>query len=285
MPSAKRAQQRAAKQAKQAEIERKRHRQRSTRTAIAVVVIAAIGVGIYFATSSSSSKPAAKVAAAKPPKSTKSSSTTSSSSPAAEQAAADKAAVAAGCPSSPSAALHKPTYSSAPAMTIDTSSTYTATVQTDIGPFTIALDASTAPLAVNNFVFLADHDYFNCESFMRVIPGFVDQAGSPTNTNSGSPGYQFTEHGPTPTANAADQYPLGSVAMANSSSGSTDPSTNGSQFFIVTGASGESLPPDYVLFGHVTSGMSVVQKINQQGATSGTPTVVHRMLKVTIATS
>lgn len=170
-------------------------------------------------------------------------------------------------------------------MTIDTSKTYTATVQTDVGTFTMSLDPSEAPIAVNSFVFLAQHNFFNCIIFHRVIPGFVDQTGDPTGTGTGGPGYQFTEHGPPAAANPADQYPLGSVAMANSSSGTTDPSTNGSQFFIVTGASGESLPPDYVLFGQVTSGMSVVQAINKDGTASGTPSVIHRMLKVTITTS
>ena len=171
-------------------------------------------------------------------------------------------------------------------MTISTAKTYTATVVTDVGTFAIALDPKAAPIAVNSFVFLADHGFFNCVTFHRVIPGFVVQGGDPTGTGSGGPGYQFTEHGPPAASNPAQQYPLGSVAMANSSSGTTDPSTNGSQFFIVTGPSGESLPPDYVLFGHVSSGMSVVQKISADGTPSGTPPkIIHRMLKVTVAVS
>jgi cyclophilin family peptidyl-prolyl cis-trans isomerase len=169
-------------------------------------------------------------------------------------------------------------------MTIDTSKTYLATVKTDVGTFVITLDAKASPIAVNSFVFLADHQFFNCVIFHRVIPGFVVQGGDPTGTGSGGPGYSFTEEGP-PTA--TPQYPLGAVAMANSNSPSThDPTTNGSQFFIVTGSSGESLPNDYVLFGQVTSGMSVVNKINDDGSTAGVPpTVTHRMLSVTISES
>ncbi len=78
--------------------------------------------------------------------------------------------------------------------------------------------------------------------------------------------------------------------MANANNPpTTDPTTNGSQFFVVTGPAGESLPPDYVLFGHVTSGMSVLQTINADGAPStnqqGTPKVLHRIISVTISTS
>jgi cyclophilin family peptidyl-prolyl cis-trans isomerase len=169
-------------------------------------------------------------------------------------------------------------------MTIDTSKTYTATVVTDVGTFVITLDAKESPIAVNSFVFLVEHKFYNCVIFHRVIPGFVVQGGDPTGTGDGGPGYSYTEEGP-PTA--SPQYPLGSVAMANSNNPAThDPTTNGSQFFVVTGTSGESLPNDYVLFGQVTSGMSVVDKINDDGSTSGVPpTVTHRMLTVTISES
>jgi cyclophilin family peptidyl-prolyl cis-trans isomerase len=195
------------------------------------------------------------------------------------QAAADAAAVAAGCPKSPATALKKAKWGSAPAMTIDPTKTYTATVKTDVGTFVITLDAKEAPQTVNNFVFLAQHGFFNCVIFHRVIPGFVDQTGDPTGTGSGGPGYTIADELPAKAANAADQYPLGSVAMANTG----QPNSGGSQWFVVAGAEGEALTNTYSLFGQVTSGMSVVQKINAQGASSGTPTVIHRMLKVTVA--
>jgi cyclophilin family peptidyl-prolyl cis-trans isomerase len=156
-------------------------------------------------------------------------------------------------------------------------------VTTDVGPFTILLDPKQAPIATNSFVFLAKQHFFDCIVFHRVIPGFVDQTGDPTGSGSGGPGYQFAEPGP-PKANP--QYPLGSVAMANSNNpATTDPNTNGSQFFVVTGSQGETLTPDYTLFGQVTSGMDVVQKINADGAASGTPTKLHRMVSVTISES
>ena len=61
--------------------------------------------------------------------------------------------------------------------------------------------------------------------------------------------------------------------------------TNGSQFFIVAGPQGENLTPNYTLFGKVTSGMDVVNKINAAGSSSGTPTTLHRMVSVNVTQS
>ena len=198
------------------------------------------------------------------------------------QTAANAASVAAGCPKDPSTALTKSTWTSAPPNTIDPAKTYTAIVKTDVGNIVIALDAKKAPQTVNNFVFLAQHHFFDCVIFLRVIPSFVDQTGDPTGTGSGGPGYSIPDELPAKASNAASQYPLGSVAMANTG----QPHTGGSQWFIVAGPEGESLPNSYSLFGHVISGMSVVKKINAQGSASGVPPdVTHRMLKVTITSS
>ncbi len=191
------------------------------------------------------------------------------------------------CPTNFSATLNKPYWSSPPKMTLDTSKTYTATVTTDIGAFTIALDAKQYPVAVNNFVFLAKQHFYDCIIFHRVVQTFVDQTGDPTGTGTGGPGYDFTAPAP-PTA--SPQYPLGSVVMANGDSQpSSNPSTNGSQFFIVAGAEGETLAPYYALFGQVTSGLNVVQQINAGGSASssetGTPVTLHRMVSVTISES
>ena len=165
-------------------------------------------------------------------------------------------------------------------MTIDTSGTYSATITTTTGTFQVALDAKSAPQTVNNFVFLANKGYFNCGSFFRVIPGFVLQTGNPAQTNGGSePGYTIPDELPPKAANPAQQYPLGSLVMANRA----QPNTGGSQFFIVSGSQGESLPNTYSLFGQVTSGLNVIATIDQQGSASGMPPdVTQRMLTVTI---
>jgi cyclophilin family peptidyl-prolyl cis-trans isomerase len=128
---------------------------------------------------------------------------------------------------------------------IDPAKTYTALVTTNFGEYTIELDAAKAPGTVNNFVNLARFKYFDDTVCHRAIPGFMVQCGDPTATGSGGPGYSFLDELP-----EAGEYEIGSVAMANAG-----PSTNGSQFFVITGDQGVSLPPDYTLFGTVIDGL------------------------------
>ena len=188
----------------------------------------------------------------------------------------------AGCPASTSTRVNNQKYGAAPAMTIDTTKTYTATVKTTTGTFVITLNAKTAPQTVNNFVFLADKGFYHCVIFHRVIPQFMNQTGDPTGTGQGGPGYTIPDENPAKVATGQPQYPLGSVAMANTGS----PHTGGSQFFIVAGSQGESLPNSYALFGQVTSGMNVVDTINQQGSAQGVPPdVTQRILSITVASS
>jgi len=261
VPSAKRARQRAGREAARAALARQQQRRKLVRRGITVAIVAAAVVGsVYLITRPKSSPPAG---------------------PLTPQEAANALAVKAGCPAATATRVNTLTFTKAPPVTIDTSKTYTAAVKTTLGTFVITLDARASPVAVNNFVFLAQKNFYRCVIFHRVIPGFVDQTGDPTGTGTGDPGYQFTEAAP---AVATPQYPLGSVAMANSDNpASSNPKTNGSQWFVVAGAQGETLPPDYVLFGHVTSGMAVVTKINKDGSTSGVPPkVTQRILSVTI---
>ena len=166
----------------------------------------------------------------------------------------------------------KTQFSVPPPMCIDPTHTYVATVQTDVGQFQIALDPKAAPKTVNNFVFLSLYHFYDGVVFHRVIPDFVVQGGSPDGSPSGGPGYQFADELP-----QAGAYKVGSVAMANSG-----PNTNGSQFFVVVGSQGTALPPQYSLYGQVNTGMDIVQKIATDGSQSGTPTVQHKMLSVTI---
>ncbi|HEY5245684.1 MAG TPA: peptidylprolyl isomerase, partial [Acidimicrobiales bacterium] len=196
----------------------------------------------------------------------------------AAQAAANATATAAGCPASPTTRVNTLTWSSFPPMTVDASKTYKATVKTTAGTFTITLDAKQAPKTVNNFVFLAGKNYFHCVIFHRVITNFMDQTGDPTGTQKGGPGYQFANE------NVPTSYATGDVAMANS--GGTD--SNGSQFFLVVPGGATTLNQDltsgdkYSVFGTVSSGMTVVEKINADGSSSGTPNVTQRILSVTV---
>ena len=274
MPSDKRARQRAAREARLAAEAQQQKRRKQIRNVIIGVVIAGVIIGIVFLVSGNNNKSNSQ--------SKGSTTTTTAAGKGADaklQAQANEVAVKAGCPASTKTTVNTQKYPSAPAMAIDTSKTYTATVVTTAGTFDIALDAKTAPTTVNNFVFLANKGYYHCVIFHRVIPQFMDQTGDPTGTGGGGPGYTIPDENPPKAASPAGQYPLGSVAMANTGS----PNSGGSQFFIVAGPQGESLPNTYALFGMVTSGMNVVDTINQQGSAQGVPPdVTQRIISVTI---
>ncbi len=272
MPSDKRARQRVAREARLAAEAQQHKRRLRIRNGIIVVVVAGAIVGIAFAVSGGG-KPVASQSNA-----SSTSTTVAKTGDAALQAQANEAAVKAGCPASTKTTVNNQKYSAAPAMTIDTSKTYTATVKTTTGTFEVALDPKSAPQAVNSFVFLANKGFYHCVIFHRVIPGFMDQGGDPTGTGTGGPGYYLPAENPATAATGSPQYPLGSVAMATSQLG-----VSGSQFFIVAGSEGESLSPTYPLIGSVTSGMSVVDTINQQGSQAGVPPdVTQRILSITI---
>lgn len=135
-----------------------------------------------------------------------------------------------------------------PAMQIDTNKSYAATLKTTEGDIVISLNAKQTPTTVNNFVSLSRSDFYNNTIFHRVIKGFMIQGGDPMGTGTGGPGYKFDDEPFT------GDYTKGTVAMANSG-----PNTNGSQFFIMHGDM--NLPKNYVIFGKVTKGLDVVDKI------------------------
>jgi cyclophilin family peptidyl-prolyl cis-trans isomerase len=273
VPTEKRQRQKAGRQARLEAEQKIAKRKRAIRRTITVCVVALIVVGLSYLIFKPGKKSTASTST------TVASSTTTKPAPAGGSGNTSPSAIttSADCPADLKATLNKPSWKSPPPMTIDSAKTYTATVTTDIGPFTIQLDPKAAPDAVNSFVFLANQHFFDCIVFHRVIPSFVDQTGDPTGSGTGGPGYQFADELP---KTASPQYPLGAVAMANSG-----PNTNGSQFFIVAGSQGETLAPSYSLFGQVTSGMDVIDKINAAGSSSGTPTTLHRMVSVKITES
>lgn len=130
------------------------------------------------------------------------------------------------------------------------SGTLEAVVATSCGEVTIALDAEAAPATVNSFVFLAEQGYFDGTVSHRIVPGFVIQLGDPTATGRGGPGYRIPDELP-----AADfAYARGTVAMANAG-----PDSGGSQFFLVL--DDISLPPNFSVFGTVTSGLDAMDRI------------------------
>ncbi|HMB79556.1 MAG TPA: peptidylprolyl isomerase [Vicinamibacterales bacterium] len=127
-----------------------------------------------------------------------------------------------------------------------------ATMQTNHGAIEIELFDDDAPKTVENFTKLARDGFYDGVIFHRVIPDFMIQGGDPTGTGSGGPGYQFEDE--------FNDHPVerGALAMANAG-----PNTNGSQFFIVTADACSWLDGKHTVFGKVTSGMDVVDAIEQ----------------------
>jgi cyclophilin family peptidyl-prolyl cis-trans isomerase len=134
------------------------------------------------------------------------------------------------------------------------------TIATEIGDIEVDLFTESAPRAAQNFVDLARKGFYDDVVFHRVIPGFVVQGGdgehgkkASLNTGrvgTGGPGYKFADEP------VKGDYVRGALAMANSG-----PNTNGSQFFICTADLTGRLPKNYTLFGQVTKGMDVVDRI------------------------
>ena len=139
-----------------------------------------------------------------------------------------------------------------PAMNIDQSKTYRATIDTNKGQVVMDLQPSLAPVTVNNFVNLARQGYYDGLSFHRYVPDFVIQGGDPTGSGGGGPGYKFEDEP------VKASYREGAVAMANAG-----PNTNGSQFFICNTDCQNKLAPSYNLFGFVVDGMDVVKQLRQ----------------------
>ena len=163
------------------------------------------------------------------------------------------------CPPADGSAERQTEFSQPPEMCIDISKSYSAVLDTSMGSMTIALDATAAPKTVNNFVVLARYKYYEGIIFHRIINTFMCQGGDPTGTGRGGPGYKFEDELPAP-----NSYKIGSVAMANAG-----PNTNGSQFFLVSGASGVGLPSHYSLFGQITEGLDVLDSIQDVATDRG----------------
>jgi len=145
-------------------------------------------------------------------------------------------------------------YSSAPPDQLEDGVDYQAILTTDDGEIVIDLFEADAPIAVNSFVSLARDGYYDGTRFHRVLEGFMAQAGDPTGTGTGGPGYSFDdeESGLTPIDDR------GLLAMAN-----TGPDTNGSQFFITLNAA-THLDGLHVVFGEILSGDDVLEAIERR---------------------
>jgi cyclophilin family peptidyl-prolyl cis-trans isomerase len=251
---------RAAREQREAALKRKK-RIRSAIT-FGIVGVVFIGVIVLISLGGGKSKKAASTTTTK----TTATKTTATTLPA-------------GCVATVPPKTTKPSYKTAPALTIDRSKTYVAHVSTTCGTFDITLDAKVAPKTVNSFVFLADHHFYDGLTFQRLVKNFVIQGGDPKGNGTGGPGYALPTEPPTA------GYKQGSVAMANAG-----PGTTGSQFFVaVSSAGAKSLggPPYlYSDLGTVTKNFDVINKLMTfAGSGDGPPTRPLYMFSVTITES
>lgn len=153
-------------------------------------------------------------------------------------------------------------YSAYPETVIDPSASYQAVIRTSKGDMTGELYAADAPITVNNFVFLANEGYYDNTTFHRVIADFMAQAGDPSGTGMGGPGYSFGDE-----VSGPQRFTSGGIlAMANSG-----PGTNGSQFFI-TYSPTPWLDSKHTIFGVITDGADILSTISlRDPSRSNTP--------------
>ena len=244
-------------------------RQKTTKTTVrivgAIVIILALFFGIAFLTNDDSTDNASPVTTSVDAfASTTVATGDATTVPGDTAAPADFVYGTTECPPVDGASTQTQDFDDSFALCIDPTKTYTAVVTTNMGTYSAVLDAAKAPGTVNNFVSLARNKYFDGTTCHRAIPGFMIQCGDPTATGSGGPGYKFADELP-----ASGEYKIGSLAMANSGA-----NTNGSQFFVISGDQGVSLPPNYTLFGQVTDGLdSTVTALDAAGnpSSNGVP--------------
>ena len=165
----------------------------------------------------------------------------------------DDAAVGSANPNMPvELAARNGMYAEPPSMVIDPAKQYVATIETEKGDIVAELYADKVPNTVNNFVFLAREGFYDNTTFHRVLADFMAQAGDPTGSGSGGPGYRFEDE--------IDMSLLhdgpGVFSMANSG-----PNTNGGQFFITLVAT-PWLDGQHAVFGKVIEGLDVLNAIS-----------------------
>ena len=262
MGTDKRERQKANRQARLAELERQQRRSTSRKKVIRIGLIVVVALAAAFGLSRLIGQDDDTVDAADSTVPTSEVATTTTVPPTTFPGATITGETP--CPAADGSSERTNSFENPPPMCIDPAKTYTATIETSEGSFTVALDAAKAPQTVNNFVVLSRYHFYDGLPFHRIEPGFVVQGGSPTGRGDGGPGYSIPDELPP----SLEYYTAGTMAMANAG-----PNTGGSQFFINltdTGLDG----PKYSLFGQVTEGFDTTVKAIETAGTEGrTPTI------------
>ncbi|MCH7751673.1 MAG: peptidylprolyl isomerase [Planctomycetes bacterium] len=166
-------------------------------------------------------------------------------------------------------------YDAPPPMTLDLSKQYTATIVMEKGgEIAIELFAKEAPNTVNSFVFLAREGYYDGITFHRVIPGFMAQAGDPTGTGSGGPGYTIRDEHRRPNYR---KHFRASLSMANTGA----PNSGGSQFFL-TLVPTSYLDGKHTVFGRVIEGMENAASLKRRDPGAPNPPAPDKILSATV---
>lgn len=243
----------------------RRSQRRRQLVVIAAVVLVFLGLAVYVGTRGSSGK--AKTTNAKAPATTTGAATTtvpSATPPTVAPVSGGKLTTATTCPKADGSSPHITTFASAPPSCLDAGKSYSATFVTNQGTVTVALDTTKTPKTVNNFVVLARYHYFDGTAIFRTDTSIdIIQGGSP-HTQSASdsgPGYTIPDEG------SGYTYAPGDLVMARTSA----PNSAGAQFFFCAGTACSNLNSQgtYVVFGHTTAGLDVLQKILGLNVNSG----------------
>jgi peptidyl-prolyl cis-trans isomerase B (cyclophilin B) len=262
---------RAARRA-QRQKERAKHRRLVAGVLAGVLVLAAVGVGIAVAVGGNANT--SSVTASKP-----SSSATPTASATASPTASAITTTACGA-TKPTLVPATRTFKAEPKLTIDTAATYTMTLDTSCGPITIALEAAKAPHTVNLLAFLANEHFYDgtrCHRSTADASLTVLQCGDPTGTGSGQIGFSIAEENL-----KGATYTRGTLAMANTGAAKSTQS----QFFLVDKNS--QLPANYTVAGHITTGLTALDKIlalgndGSNGTGDGAPKENVYLNKVTV---
>lgn len=288
MGTAKRERQKANRAQKVASqvVQEKQDQRKRTFVGLAIVVVAVVVIGgLLYASQGSKSKKSATAA------------TTTTVAPSTTVAPLKQATFTYGttaCPPTDGSAVRTLTFKAPPKKCLTDGKSYTATFDTSAGPVVVALDTTKTPGTANNFVFLASNKYYDGTTIFRANAGIdILQGGSP-HTEDGSdpgPGYALQDEGKfnTDATKGNYTYAPGDLAMARSSG----PNSASAQFFFITGPNGKNLDAQgtYVVFGHVSQGLDILQKmvstakVTDASTQDGTPNPAVTVKTVTISSN
>ena len=269
-----------------------KRRRRNTRTIpVVVVAVVVVVVAIILTGTSGSSKKASTATSAT---TTKTSATTSPSPTTTTVTPPTAAPVTSGtkitgttpCPATNGSSPHVTSFAKAPPLCITKGAAYTATFALNVGNVVVSLDTTKTPNTANNFVVLSLYHYYDGTALFRTDTSIgIIQGGSPTTQSASDPGPGYT----IPDEGKGFTYAAGDLVMARTSA----PNSAGAQFFfcVTSACSNLNSQGTYVVFGHVTSGLNVLQKILASSVTipnsqlGGAPANLTLVNKITISAS